>query len=92
MSEPTYILVHDIGTTANKTSIFKVEKTLIMVSSKTVEYPLYTLPNGGVEQHAEELWRSIVESTKAVMQQSNIPPEKIKSIVFCAQMVGFLAK
>ena len=52
----THILVHDVGTTANKACLYRVSKALELVDSYVVEYPIYILDNGGVEQKVDDWW------------------------------------
>jgi len=85
-----YILAHDIGTTSNKTCLYRLEDRIELVKTAVEEYPLYTLPNGGVEQNADKWWEAISRATRAVMQQSGIDPAEIQGMAFCAQMQGFV--
>jgi sugar (pentulose or hexulose) kinase len=50
MADQMVVLVHDVGTTGNKSCIYRLNDTLEFVGSSLVEYPLTVLPNGGVEQ------------------------------------------
>ena len=42
-----YVIAYDIGTTGLKTCIFKIDKTIELVSSDNNPYNLYVLENGG---------------------------------------------
>lgn len=84
----TYILTHDVGTTGNKTCVYKVDDKIKLIDSYLVEYPLYMLPDGGVEQKADEWWDTICKATRMVMKKSGIPASKIAAMAFCAQMQG----
>jgi xylulokinase len=86
--KPTYILTHDVGTTGNKTCLYKVDEKIHLIDSQLVEYPLYMLPDGGVEQKADEWWNAICSATKAVMRRSAHSSIKIAAMAFCAQMQG----
>ena len=85
-----YIFAHDIGTTSNKTCLYRLADRIELVETAVEEYPLYTLPNGGVEQHADEWWQAISKATRTVMLQSGIDPTEIQGMAFCAQMQGFV--
>ncbi len=91
MFTEAYILAHDIGTTGNKSCLYRLGERIELVDSALVEYPLYTLPNGGVEQKAGEWWTAVCQATKDVVQRSGIAPSEIKGMAFCAQMQGFVA-
>jgi xylulokinase len=90
MPKGTYILAHDIGTTGNKSCLYRLGEHIELVDSALVEYPLYTLPNGGVEQKADEWWAAVCQATRMVMARSNVGPNEIKGMAFCAQMQGFV--
>ena len=85
---PTHLLVHDVGTTGNKACLYRVGQTLELVDSHVVEYPLYVLDNGGVEQNVDEWWAAIVKSTQQVFQATRVDPSSIRGMAFCAQMQG----
>ena len=62
MAEEKYFLVHDVGTTGNKSCLYRLGQQLELVGSELEEYPLYVLPNGGVEQQPDEwLYLELVE-------------------------------
>ncbi len=86
----TIILTHDIGTTNNKTCLYRLADHIELIGTAVEEYPLYTLPNGGVEQNADEWWHAISQATRTVMQTSGISPTEIQGMAFCAQMQGFV--
>ena len=44
MTESSYILVHDVGTTGNKACLYSVGKTMELIASHVAEYPVYKLP------------------------------------------------
>jgi len=88
LQTPIFILVHDVGTTGNKACLYRVGETLELVESYVVEYPIYVLENGGVEQKADEWWASICQSTHQVLKESAVPASAIRGMAFCAQMQG----
>ncbi len=87
MSE-TYVVTHDVGTTGNKSCIYRISDIIELVDSSLVEYPLYTTPDGGVEQKADEWWSAVCAATKTIMGRSGIRPQQIKAMTFSAQMQG----
>ena len=84
----TYVVTHDVGTTGNKSCVFRIGETIELIDSCLVEYPLYITPGGGVEQKADEWWAAICTATKTVMARSGIRPGQIGAMTFCAQMQG----
>ena len=86
----TYILTHDVGTTSNKTCLYRIDERIQLVDSALRDYPLYTLDNGGVEQKADEWWTAVCEATQSVIARSQISPSQIGGMAFCAQMQGFV--
>lgn len=86
----TYILAHDVGTTSSKSCLYRLGDHLELVDAALEEYPLYTLPNGGVEQSADDWWAAISRATRTVMGRTGVNPTDIKGMAFCAQMQGFV--
>jgi xylulokinase len=84
------ILVHDIGTTASKTCLYRLGERLEILETAVEEYPLYVLENGGVEQDTEQWWSAVCKGTQAVLKRANIAPESIQGMAFCAQMQSFI--
>jgi xylulokinase len=90
MTSPRYVLVNDVGTTGNKSCLYRIGETLEQVDSVLEEYPLYVLPNGGVEQKPDEWWRAVCRATRSVLSRSGVAPQHIQGMAFCAQMQGFI--
>jgi len=88
--DTTYILTHDVGTTGNKACIYRITDCITLIDSHIAEYPLYTLPNGGVEQKADEWWHSVCVATKSVLGKSGVRADQISGMAFCAQMQGLV--
>lgn len=84
------ILVHDVGTTSSKSCLYRIGERLEIVATALEEYPLYILDNGGVEQDPDQWWSAICRGTQAVLKQSQVAPEIIQGMAFCAQMQGFI--
>lgn len=87
----TYILTHDVGTTSNKSCLYRIGDRIELVDSSLKDYPLYTLANGGVEQNAEDWWSAVCQATQTIMDRSAIIPSQIQGMAYCAQMQGFVA-
>ena len=85
-----YILAYDIGTTGVKTCLFKVGKTIELIADASEGYELYTFPDGGAEQHADEWWGAMADSTKQLFEKTDIRPEEVEGITFCSQMQGLV--
>ncbi|MBS7526147.1 FGGY-family carbohydrate kinase [Fusibacter paucivorans] len=85
-----YTIAYDIGTTGVKTCLFRIDSAIELIESAQMGYPLYVLPNGGVEQDADEWWHAMCETTKALFQNGCVRPEEIEGISFCSQMQGLV--
>lgn len=83
-----YVLSYDIGTTGVKTCLFGIDKTIDLVCHASRDYNLYTFPDGGAEQHEDEWWQGMCESTEEVFTKTSITPEMVEGISFCSQMQG----
>lgn len=80
-----YILVHDIGTTGDKASLFDVDKYEI-VASIVFEYPTYHPYPLWAEQRATDWWNAFVESTKRLLKLVN--PIDVEANGFSGQMMA----
>ena len=85
-----YILAYDVGTTGIKTSLFKIDKGIELLADQSEGYELYTFPDGGAEQHADEWWEAMCKSTKALFTSGTVGPEEIEGITVCSQMQGLV--
>ena len=87
-----YVIAYDIGTTGLKTCIFKIDRTIELVSSDNNSYGLYIMPDGGAEQDADEWWNALCLSTKECFEKAKekIEPKDIAGISFCSQMQGLV--
>ena len=82
--EGKYILTHDLGTSGNKAVLFNTN--LDVISQIKVDYPLYYPKPGWVEQNPKDYWDAVKESTNTLIQQNNIDPNEIISLVLDCQM------
>jgi xylulokinase len=83
-----YFIGIDIGTTGAKTVL--IDKEGKVISTATVEYPLYTPKPNWAEQNPEDWWHATVKSIKKVLKTSKIGGENIKSIGLTGQMHGLV--
>ena len=84
------ILSYDIGTTGVKTCLYSVDEKIDLIGAASEGYELYTFPDGGAEQHADEWWDAICKSTKEVLAETGEDPASIDGITFCSQMQGLV--
>lgn len=75
-----YLLAHDLGTSADKASLFTTDGEFI--ATKTVGYPSYHLANGGVEQDPEDWWNAFCTSTKTLISETGVDPADILAVGF----------
>jgi xylulokinase len=81
-----YLIAHDIGTSADKATLFDTEGRLI----KSVSEPYATRYFDGVcaEQDPEDWWTAVCRSTKALT--AGIDPADVAAVSFSGQMQGLL--
>lgn len=84
-----YILAHDLGTSANKASLFDEEGALLANYSESyaVSYP----QPGWAEQDPEDWWRAVCAATHALLTRTGIVPRDIAAVTFSGQMMGVIA-
>lgn len=85
-----YVIAYDIGTTAVKTCLFSVGKSITLIASAGRGYGLYILENGGAEQDTEEWWNALCATTKELFTKTAVQPAQIAGISFCSQMQGLV--
>ncbi len=84
----TYVLAYDLGTTGNKSCLYRISDKIELIDAYLVEYPLYTTADGGVEQKADDWWNAVCISTREIIKRTSVKPAQIKGIAFSAQMQG----
>ncbi len=85
----TYVLAYDVGTTGVKTCLFAIEDKIELLAAASSGYGLTVLPNGGVEQDADEWWGAMCETTRKIFEkETDIKPSQIAGLSFCSQMQG----
>jgi xylulokinase len=90
MQESLYIVAYDVGTTAVKTCLFLVDREIQLIEHTDKAYPLTVLENGGAEQNPDDWWEAMCDTTKQVLANAHVSPEKIAGISFCSQMQGLV--
>jgi len=89
MSEDTYILAHDLGTTGGKASLFDEQGQPL--ASAFVSYETAYPRPGWAEQDAADWWRAVRTSTRELLGESGISPGSIAVVSFSGMMNGALA-
>lgn len=86
----TCVIAYDVGTTGIKTCVFEITGGIKLIASAMEGYELYVMENGGVEQEPYDWWDAMCKTTRKVLNENHIPPERIEGISFCAQMQGLV--
>ncbi|WP_339686740.1 xylulokinase [Gimesia maris] len=76
----------DVGTSGTKTLAMQEDGTIL--SSATVEYPLYSPHPGWSEQNPEDWWQATIKSIRKVLKAGKIKPADVKGIGLSGQMHG----
>ena len=90
MSDRTYVLSYDFGTTGVKTCLFEVEDEIKLIAAEMEGYSLTVYPDGGAEQDPDEWWSAICNTTKRLMNSTSVSTSEIAGISFCSQMQGLV--
>ena len=84
-----YYIGIDIGTTSTKSILFNshgnIEKKVVK------EYPIYSEYHDFREQDPEEIFNAVIETTKTLIEKSNVHRNDIKFISFSAMMHSLIA-
>ncbi|OHB57421.1 MAG: pentose kinase [Planctomycetes bacterium GWF2_50_10] len=70
-----YIIAYDLGTGGNKASLYNSKGKCLAASF--VAYSTFYPKNGFHEQRPDDWWQAIVESTRHLLEHTNIPTEQI---------------
>lgn len=83
-----YVLAHDVGTSSNKAVLVRLDATVVGHSS--AEYCVHYPKRGYAEQHPLDWWKSIVITTKKLLEVKKVKPTQIVGLAFSTQMAGTL--
>ena len=83
-----YVIGVDCGTSGTKTVLFDERGNVI--SSETIEYPMYQPKNGYAEQEPKDWADAMINTIKAVVSESGVKKEDIKGIGISGQMHGLV--
>jgi xylulokinase len=90
MSQRSYILAHDLGTTGNKATLFDAEYGVATASLFEPYETAYPHPNWA-EQDPFDWQRAVCEGTRRLLDKAAIPPSAIAAVSFSGTMNGALA-
>jgi len=88
MKDQNYVFSYDIGTTGNKTCLYRIVPRIELVDSCVAEYPLHILPDGGAEQSVDDWWDAVCKTTSTILSRVKLDRSAIRGIAFCCQMQG----
>ena len=80
------ILAHDLGTSADKATLFSEDG--VLVASASHSYPVNYLPGGGAEQNPSDWWRAAVAATRKLLEGQDA--SRIAAIAVSGTMMGCL--
>lgn len=81
-------LAYDLGTTATKAVLVSTEMEFI--DSVTAQFKTIYPQQGYAEHNPEDWWRTVVSTTKNLMEKTNSQPKDIVALTFSSQMQGLL--
>lgn len=73
-----YILSIDIGTSSCKVVLFDNDGCIIQMVAR--EHPTFFFENGGVEQHPQDWWNSVIWAIKSILCKTSITKQDIAVI------------
>ncbi|NLV74922.1 MAG: xylulokinase [Chloroflexi bacterium] len=85
---PELILAHDLGTTADKASLFGADGQLL--ASASCSYPTYYPRAGWAEQSADDWWAAVCAANQQLFSQSPYRAEDVAVVGFSGQMMSCL--
>lgn len=87
-----YLLGYDIGSSSVKASLVDVETGKCVSSAffPKVEAEILSVKQGWAEQHPEQWWAHLKQSTQSILLKAQIEPSDIKAIGISYQMHGLV--
>ncbi len=87
-----YLLGYDIGSSSVKASLVNAEtgKCVSTAFYPKVEAEIISHRQGWAEQHPDQWWKHLKESTQAILAESGVDPKDIKAIGISYQMHGLV--
>ncbi|MDQ8733972.1 gluconokinase [Paenibacillus sp. LHD-38] len=89
MVASTYVIGVDIGTTSTKAVLFDTDGRLI--STHSIEYPLYSPKPAIAEQDPDEIFRAVIGTIKHTLLKSGADPENVLCVSFSSAMHSVIA-
>ena len=83
-----FILAHDLGTSANKATLFSVDGELLQ--SEVYSYDVHYFNETWAEQDADDWWKAVCATTRNLIAKAAIDPAEIGVVSFSGQMMGCL--
>ena len=87
-TQERYILSHDIGTSSDKAVLVRFDGTIRATAS--APYPTRYPNPAWVEQDPADYWRAVCDTSRRVLEENGIPPERVAGIVFSTQAQGVI--
>ena len=81
-----YLLSHDIGTSADKATLFTFDGTILR--SRLESYPVHYFNANWAEQDAEDWWKAFCKNNRAILE--GLDPAEVAAISLSGQMMGCL--
>ena len=81
-----YLLSHDIGTSADKATLFTFDGTILR--SRLESYPVHYFNANWAEQDAEDWWKAFCKNNHAILE--GLDPAEVAAISLSGQMMGCL--
>ena len=88
MTQRTFVLAHDLGTSGNKATLFDAAGALIgsAFAGYNTRYPH---PNWA-EQDPADWWRAVCTATRQLLDATGVDPQAIAAVGFSGMMMGCL--
>ena len=88
MSSEEYFIVHDLGTSSDKASLYSSEGKFI--GSVVQKYPTYYPNIQWAEQSVEDWWNAVSRTTRELIQRNKVSPDNVLAIGFSGQLQGVI--
>lgn len=88
MSDDRYVIAHDVGTGGSKAALCDLSGRIL--ASRFSPYETSYPRENWAEQDPGDWWEAVTRTTREVLEETSIDPEKVVGVIYSTQMIGVL--
>lgn len=88
MAEDKYIIAHDVGTGGSKAALCDMRGNIL--TDRFAPYETSYPRENWAEQDPDDWWRAVAGTTREVMDDAGVGPDRVAGVIYSTQMLGVL--